>query len=128
MNKQRLTRRESRQRSRGVKLVNAAERVFVRTGFDAASVEHIAAEAGFSRGAFYSNFKSKDEIFLACSTGNASRAKTRSTPFFEAKRDAHARFRAARDWYADQWRQRSWTVLEAEFNLCALRQRRSPNG
>lgn len=38
--------------------------MFVRIGFDAASVERIAGEAGFPRGAFYSNFESKDALFL----------------------------------------------------------------
>lgn len=122
VNKQRLTRLESRQLTR-VKLVEAAERVFVRVGFDAASVEHIAAAAGFTRGAFYSNFKSKDEIFLALLERRRIESENSLHAIFQAKRDAHARFRAARDWYADQWRQRNWSVLEAEFNLCALRRR-----
>jgi len=38
--------------------------VFVRSGFQGASVEQIATEAGFSRGAFYSNFNTKEELFV----------------------------------------------------------------
>ena len=41
-----------------------AERVFLRRGLQGSSVEEIVAEAGFTRGAFYSNFKSKDELFV----------------------------------------------------------------
>jgi AcrR family transcriptional regulator len=37
---------------------------FARYGFGAISVDEIAQSAGFSRGAFYSNFKSRDELFL----------------------------------------------------------------
>jgi AcrR family transcriptional regulator len=37
--------------------------VFVERGFLGSSVEEIAAEAGFTRGAFYSNFSSKEELF-----------------------------------------------------------------
>jgi AcrR family transcriptional regulator len=37
--------------------------VFVRDGFQGASVEAIATEAGYTRGAFYSNFASKEELF-----------------------------------------------------------------
>lgn len=122
VNGKRLTRHESQQLTR-VKLVDAAERVFVRAGFDAASVEQIAAAAGFSRGAFYSNFKSKGEIFLALLDRKRSERENALNAIFEEKPDAHARFRAARDWYADQWRERSWSVLETEFNLRALRQR-----
>lgn len=38
--------------------------VFAEQGFDGASVEAICERAGFTRGAFYSNFGSKDELFL----------------------------------------------------------------
>ena len=41
-----------------------AERVFLRRGLQGSSVEEIAAEAGYTKGAFYSNFKSKDELFV----------------------------------------------------------------
>jgi len=58
----RLTRAEQRERTRDA-LLDAAGRVFVQRGFAGASVEAIAAEAGFTRGAFYSNFASKEELF-----------------------------------------------------------------
>ena len=41
------------------RLIEAAERLFVRKGFDEASVEEISETAGYSRGAFYSNFDNK---------------------------------------------------------------------
>lgn len=47
------------------KLLDAAAQVFAEVGFDAASVEAICERAGFTRGAFYSNFESKNELFLA---------------------------------------------------------------
>jgi AcrR family transcriptional regulator len=47
------------------KLFEAAARVFEEYGIGGASIETIAAAAGFSRGAFYSNFKSKDELIIA---------------------------------------------------------------
>jgi AcrR family transcriptional regulator len=47
------------------KLYEAAARVFEEQGIGGASIEAIAAAAGFSRGAFYSNFKSKDELIIA---------------------------------------------------------------
>ena len=47
------------------KLFEAAARVFEEQGIGGASIETIAAAAGFSRGAFYSNFKSKDELIIA---------------------------------------------------------------
>jgi AcrR family transcriptional regulator len=47
------------------KLFEAAARVFEEQGIGGASVEAIAAAAGFTRGAFYSNFNSKDELIIA---------------------------------------------------------------
>jgi len=47
------------------KLFEAAARVFEDQGIGGASIEAIAAAAGFTRGAFYSNFKSKDELIFA---------------------------------------------------------------
>src|SRR3981189_1529815 len=47
------------------KLFEAAARVFEEQGIGGAGIEGIAAAAGFTRGAFYSNFKSKDELIIA---------------------------------------------------------------
>jgi AcrR family transcriptional regulator len=46
-------------------LVEAATEVFARRGFHAASLEEIAEAAGFTRGAIYSNFSSKEDLLLA---------------------------------------------------------------
>jgi AcrR family transcriptional regulator len=46
-------------------LLEAAAIVFSRAGFHAATLDEIAATAGFTKGAVYSNFKSKDDLFLA---------------------------------------------------------------
>lgn len=54
-------------RSRGntrQRLLDAAAAVFAEIGVDAASVEMVTERAGFTRGAFYSNFESKDELFF----------------------------------------------------------------
>src|SRR5436853_606003 len=47
------------------KRFEAAARIFEEQGIGGASIEAIAAAAGFSRGAFYSNFNSKDELIIA---------------------------------------------------------------
>ncbi|MBR0869292.1 TetR/AcrR family transcriptional regulator [Bradyrhizobium tropiciagri] len=47
------------------KLFEAAAQVFEEQGTGGASIEAIAAAAGFTRGAFYSNFKSKEELIIA---------------------------------------------------------------
>jgi AcrR family transcriptional regulator len=60
----RLTRAERRQQTRA-QLLQAAGQVFARRGFDAATVDEVAEAAGYTKGAVYSNFASKDELFLA---------------------------------------------------------------
>lgn len=47
------------------RLLDSAEAVFARSGFHGASVEEIAREAGATSGALYSNFASKEDLFLA---------------------------------------------------------------
>jgi AcrR family transcriptional regulator len=46
------------------RLLDAAAAVFAEVGLDATSVEAVCERAGFTRGAFYSNFASKEELFL----------------------------------------------------------------
>ena len=59
----RLRRTEQRQLTRA-QLLDAAERVFARQGFQGASIHAIAAEAGYSHGAIYANFNGKEDLFL----------------------------------------------------------------
>jgi AcrR family transcriptional regulator len=60
----RLTRKESQARTRS-KLIEAAGKVFACRGMERATVDEVASEAGYTKGAFYANFKSKEELFLA---------------------------------------------------------------
>src|SRR5258708_8791698 len=59
----RLTRAESHAQTRE-RLLLAARQVFARHGFGGASVDMIAAEAGYSKGAIYSNFETKEAILF----------------------------------------------------------------
>ncbi len=47
------------------RMLDAAAVVLAREGIQGASVEHLCDQAGFTRGAFYSNFSSKDELVMA---------------------------------------------------------------
>jgi AcrR family transcriptional regulator len=77
--KRRLTRAERQAQTRQ-ELLDAAARVFVKRGFQGSSVEEIAAEAGYTRGAFYSNFSSKEELFVELLL---DRVYTRYTAMYE---------------------------------------------
>jgi AcrR family transcriptional regulator len=61
---ERLTREEKKARTRA-QLIDAAATVFARRGFVAASLDEVAEEAGLTKGAVYSNFAGKVELFQA---------------------------------------------------------------
>jgi AcrR family transcriptional regulator len=63
MSRKRLSRDDSREQTTQ-RLLDAAQKVIAKKGLEAASVENIAAAAGYTRGAFYSNFSSKDDLFI----------------------------------------------------------------
>jgi AcrR family transcriptional regulator len=63
MKRKRKTQAERREETRELVLASAA-RVFAQRGFHATSLDAIAEEAGFSRGAVYYNFADKEELFL----------------------------------------------------------------
>jgi AcrR family transcriptional regulator len=58
------TRAERQQETRR-QLIDAAEKLFSSQGFHATSLDAVAAEAGFTKGAVYSNFSSKEDLFFA---------------------------------------------------------------
>src|SRR5690625_3096253 len=64
-----LTRAERQHQTR-VALIDAGRAVFARDGFHGARLDRIAQEAGFSKGAVYSNFDSKADLFLAVMDAN----------------------------------------------------------
>ncbi len=67
-----LTPERRRQQTRDHLLAAAAE-VFAERGFHGASLDEVAAVAGFTKGAVYSNFKNKEDLFLALFKANFDR-------------------------------------------------------
>ncbi len=60
----RLTRKEKQAETRRC-LMQSATRLFAQRGLQQASIDELAEEAGYTKGAFYANFKNKEELFLA---------------------------------------------------------------
>jgi AcrR family transcriptional regulator len=58
-----LTRKEKQAKTRS-SLLGSAAKLICRKGISQASVEDISIDAGYTKGAFYANFKSKEEMFL----------------------------------------------------------------
>jgi AcrR family transcriptional regulator len=59
-----MTRKEKQAHTRTC-LMESAARVFTRRGLQHASIDEVAEDAGYTKGAFYANFKNKEELFLA---------------------------------------------------------------
>jgi len=117
--RKRLTREESKEVTR-VRLIEAAERLFVRKGFADASVEEISATAGYSRGAFYSNFDNKEQVFLAV----IDRRRPKALDYIlQQAYEPVERISAVREWFSNQWRLKDFIALRTEFSRRAMRDR-----
>jgi AcrR family transcriptional regulator len=118
---QRLTRADQRAQTRA-RLVAAAEQVFIRHGFHAASVEEVAEEAGFSKGAVYSNFESKDELFLSVLEGRLdSRALAIESTIDPEKPVSEQATEAGDGFFEVFLRDPGWSLLLMEYAAHAAR-------
>lgn len=95
-----LSRHDRRQQTREA-LIDAARGVFAEDGYHAASLDRIAREAGYSKGAVYSNFEGKSALFLAVMDRNLELAETDLHDPFEEPTDPASTGRdlAAREGY-----------------------------
>jgi AcrR family transcriptional regulator len=105
-------------------LLRAAEVIFARDGFEASRIEDIAAEAGRSRGAFYANFASKTEVFLALrslATRRHARALRERIQDVKDEEDEEERYHAILHYVVEQICDTQTQLLQIEFKLFALR-------
>lgn len=102
-------------------LLQAAERVFTRDGFEASRIEDIAGEAGRSRGAFYANFASKTEVFLALRSRLTRRHAREIRERIESITGEDARYAAVIRYLLEQICDPQTQLLQIEFKLFALR-------
>jgi AcrR family transcriptional regulator len=103
------------------KLLVAAERIFARDGFEAARLEDIASLAGYTRGAFYANFQSKEDIFFALLERWVGQ-RISEVDTLLAQRETPAKLlRALREHYAQITQDRRLALLSLEFKLFAIR-------
>lgn len=115
--RRRLTREQQKARTQE-ELRESAAQLFAEKGVNGTSVEQIAEQAGYSRGAFYSNFKDKNELvadLLEERTRHELDEVTRVT-------SGQAPFDALRDWHrARAQNLEGWLSLRTELLLFALR-------
>ena len=118
-----LTRERRRELTRTA-LIEAAADLFAMQGFNGTSLEEIAQAAGFTRGAIYKNFRSKEDILIAVVDWTVERQfAAYADALDEAADSADAdQVSAAADVWARLFRRdRELTLLTLELRLLALR-------
>jgi AcrR family transcriptional regulator len=102
--------------------MHSAANVFARRGLQQASIDEVAEDAGFTKGAFYANFKNKEELFLAMLD---ERFSTRLAHIEEVIADEDSPTEKARhggDLFVEQMRaDEDWERLFFEFSAYAMR-------
>lgn len=116
----RLSRAEQNDRNRAL-LLSAALQVFLSRGYHAATLEQIAEEAGFSKGAVYSRFQSKADMFLALLTDRiAARAAENAAAVAELASSGTLADLIELAWQAERATP-GWRLLVTEFRVLAAR-------
>jgi AcrR family transcriptional regulator len=103
------------------KLLNSARRVFARDGFEAARIEDIAAGTGFTRGAFYAHFKSKEDVFFALLEQQVKEHVQNIRALLEPCSSVEERVQTMRNYYLARVADRQWVMLVLEYKLFAVR-------
>ena len=103
------------------KLLAAAKRIFAQNGFEAARLEDIAAGAGYTRGAFYANFESKEDIFFALLEEWVRERTDSVIAALRKHKNPLEKLAALRTHYAEVATDRRLVLIALEFKLFALR-------
>lgn len=102
--------------------MRAAAKVFARHGFDGVSLDQVAEEAGYTKGAVYSNFASKDDLFTALIEAHCQDSLEQTRRLLQSPGSADERLQRIGDRIAEQIvGDRDWTRLFMEFWTQSLR-------
>jgi AcrR family transcriptional regulator len=123
MARKRLTREESRELTR-LRLLDAGAVMIAKQGLNGASVEDIAAHAGYTRGAFHSNFRSKAELFIELLKRDHQDVQKQLQQILGADLAPEDMRRQLQLFYSQVYRGKLNYVLWAEARLQALRDAR----
>jgi AcrR family transcriptional regulator len=115
------TRRDEQRARTRRELLDAAASTFARQGYHATSVDEVAEAAGYTKGAVYSNFSSKEELFLELLDRQIDQAVAVVEDIF-ARSEPQDRPRLLGELHDEiQVLDRDWYLLETEFLLYAAR-------
>jgi TetR/AcrR family transcriptional regulator, transcriptional repressor of aconitase len=121
--RKRLTREESQAQTRAA-LIAVGRKHFLRYGLGGAVAEKIAEDAGYSRGALYSNFGGKEELFVAVIQEEQAHRLDFFRSLLKEEPSGKKRLKKMRDAIAELMTDHDWIVLRAEFEVGALRSER----
>jgi AcrR family transcriptional regulator len=116
-----LSRQQVRTRETQARLLAAAEEVFVRDGYENAQLDTIAAAAGRSKGAVYTHFKNKEDLFLALFEQRTGLFIDRLISSLRMCTTRKQSLEAFREFYVGLIHDKIWPILTLEFKLYALR-------
>jgi len=117
---ERMSREESRQQTRE-RLLDAAAEVFNRLGYHGASLEAVAEAAGYTKGAVYSNFATKGELFTALLKRYTERRLDEQGSLMESVSLEQLAEYAGPSLHRQAQAQETWDLLQVEFWLAAMR-------
>ncbi|WWL67673.1 TetR family transcriptional regulator [Burkholderia pseudomallei] len=117
---QRMTRAENRAQTRQ-RLLDAAALSIAQKGLAATSVEDIAAQAGYTRGAFYSNFRSKSDLFVELLRLDHQNIQEKLQKLVDANPSSETLQKQLTLLYAQCYRDNNNYVIWAEARLHAMR-------
>jgi len=102
-------------------LLRSAKAIFARDGFEHARIEDIASKAGKTRGAFYDNFKDKEDVFFAMFEESIDRELAELGPMLTGLPNIEKRVEALGDYLRSLSKDRERVLLNLEFKLYAIR-------
>jgi AcrR family transcriptional regulator len=102
-------------------LIRAARATFARDGFEAARIEDIAAKAGKTRGAFYANFKDKEDVFFAIFEEDKARDQEKIGALFSADSSRTEKVEALVHYLDNVVRDRQRILLNLGFKMYVIR-------
>ena len=119
--RKRLSREESQAQTR-TRLIDTARQLFVEHGYGGTSIRYIADGAGYSQGAFYSNFASKEDVLLELLRGHMEAEGAQLSRVMESDgRTPEQIFAELESWAATLNVDASWSMLSIELQLHANR-------
>lgn len=115
--------RDRRRRETREALLDAAYAAFCMAGYAGSSLDQIAGDAGFTKGALYANFASKEELFLALiERQNSSLFEQWSASGITSNDTPHSLIDSLGHWLSASMKDnREWFLVNAEFAILAAR-------